>query len=319
MTARTVLAALALVAMGGCAASATPSGPASPPRTVVESVASAASTPTTTTVDRGVAHPSGLLTQLRLPGLDPRLNPAQVWLPPQYFDAARRTDRFPVLLAMAPMHGTGAVLLRKVDLPALALTTMKAGRTKPFILVALPSRSRFDWDSECMDLPGDASQTFFSHEVVQAVASAYATVAPGKGWYTTGFSTGGQCAALLQARHPEVFTASVSVGGYFTPEPEEKSVAQTTPQLVDDNSVLRMVERRTIRRLDLLDVASSNDSSTWGVRHHAPGKPDGADFHAAAKGFPGVEFRVFPGGGHSFPTYARQWQPSLEWLGTRGL
>lgn len=270
------------------------------------------------TVNRGAAHPHGLTTTLTIPGLDQRLQPAQVWLPPQYFGAPA-AQRFPVLLAMAPMHSTGKALDQAVKLSSLAEQTIAAGSTKPFILVLLPSRPRYDVDSECVDLPGVASQTFVTRQVTTEVAARFATLPLGQGWYTTGYSTGGQCAALLQARHPDLFTASVSVAGYFTPEYDAPGKRLATPELTAQNSPLELVKKRQLRRLDLLVVNATEDGASWGLPNHAPEKPDAQDFHRAARGLPGLDFLLFHGSRHAYVTYQPYWKPALEWLGKRGL
>lgn len=258
---------------------------------------------------------------LRVPGLDARLEPVKVWLPPQYFEASHKDDRFPVLVGIGAMHSTGESFIKTSAALSVARTAITRGRAKPFIGVYLPSRIDFDVDSECVDLPGLASQSFYTQQVVQVVQRSFATVAPGKGWYTEGYSTGGQCAALLQARHSEEFTASVNMAGYFTPMYDAAGARLATPELTRQNSPLAMVRKGQLTRYDLLSIASRKDKASWGTPGaQAPfGEGDGAQFHAAAKGLAGVEFVMADTLGHHAEQYLPYWTTAIDWLGARGL
>jgi len=72
--------------------------------------------------------------------------------------------------------------------------------------------------SECMD-SYDGRQTFetyISSTVVTYVDENYDTIQDPRARAIMGMSEGGYCAAMIAARHPDVFTTSISFSGYFT-------------------------------------------------------------------------------------------------------
>lgn len=267
-------------------------------------------------------HPGGKMMALTVPGADAPYNTVQVWLPPQYFERSQRDTHFPVLVAMNALHGTGAALASQVQGPARSVRAIAQGKASPFIVVWASSRVTAAVDSECVDLPnGVKGQSWFSDTLVKTVGQHFRTVAPGRGWFVAGYSTGGQCAAVLVARHPHVFTAGVNIAGYFTPMFDDPSVVASQPQLVAQNSPLAMVRAHQLKRFPVLSVMSRQDRQSWGTGSGpiSPENADGSQFEALARSVPGAAFLLLESGGHSRDPYYALWDEYLEWLGQQGL
>ena len=73
------------------------------------------------------------------------------------------------------------------------------------------------YDLECMNLPHDkpAAETWLSSDMHSFINSRIGTL-PLR-WGVMGVSTGGWCAAMLSTRHPDLYSAAVSIAGYYRP------------------------------------------------------------------------------------------------------
>jgi len=71
------------------------------------------------------------------------------------------------------------------------------------------------YDLECMNLPGTRprAETWLSSDM-HSYLSARLGMLDSK-WGVMGVSTGGWCAAMLSLRHPELYSAAVSIAGYY--------------------------------------------------------------------------------------------------------
>ena len=139
---------------------------------------------------------------------------AFIYLPPQYFQAAYRRRAFPAAEVFTGFPGTDLNLLKGLDFPARQLTEVQAHRGRPTVLVMLRPSVSFPRDTECTDVPsGPQALAFFAQDVPLAVAGHYRVQT--RGWGAIGDSTGGYCAAKLAMLHSDVFTAAVSLSGYF--------------------------------------------------------------------------------------------------------
>ena len=72
-------------------------------------------------------------------------------------------------------------------------------------------------DSQCADSTDKQMwlETFISTDVVQYVDTQFRTIKDPIARGIMGQSAGGFCAAMLLARHPDVFSTSISFSGYF--------------------------------------------------------------------------------------------------------
>ena len=73
------------------------------------------------------------------------------------------------------------------------------------------------YDLECMNLPGKkpAAETWLSEDMHSYVDAKLGL--PQSKWGIMGVSTGGWCSAMLSIRHPDLYSAAVSIAGYYRP------------------------------------------------------------------------------------------------------
>jgi hypothetical protein len=73
------------------------------------------------------------------------------------------------------------------------------------------------YDLECMNLPGTQpeAETWLSTDMHSYLATRLGMA--DSRWGIMGVSTGGWCAAMLSVRHPNLYSAAVSIAGYYRP------------------------------------------------------------------------------------------------------
>lgn len=73
------------------------------------------------------------------------------------------------------------------------------------------------YDLECMNLPKGkpAAETWLSTDMQAYVDSKLGL--PQSRWGVMGVSTGGWCSAMLSIKHPDLYSAAVSIAGYYRP------------------------------------------------------------------------------------------------------
>jgi S-formylglutathione hydrolase FrmB len=135
-----------------------------------------------------------------------------VYTPPEYDSSP---DRLYPVLYEAPTGlelwngGTGVIgaLDQLID----------SGEMPAAIVVFIDSSGATFPDSQCADSTDKQMwlETFISGDVVRYVDSQFRTIKEPIARGIMGQSAGGFCAAMLLARHPDVFTTSISFSGYF--------------------------------------------------------------------------------------------------------
>ncbi|GAB49743.1 alpha/beta hydrolase [Mobilicoccus pelagius] len=84
-------------------------------------------------------------------------------------------------------------------------------------VVLLPDWSPRELDTECVDGPASAMETWLTTDVPAWAARTFGVPAERTAWTALGYSAGGWCAAMSAMRHPETYAAAVSLGGYTRP------------------------------------------------------------------------------------------------------
>ena len=86
-------------------------------------------------------------------------------------------------------------------------------------------------------------------------------------WFVAGWSTGGFCAALMMAKHPDKFYAGAVLAPYYTPVFEDFSILRGRTHLVTENSPRQLVAHGKVKSLRLLSIMSMQDPQSWGDRN----------------------------------------------------
>jgi len=254
----------------------------------------------------------GKLERIRIPGASTGLSTeGYVYLPPQYFQPEYQNKKFPAVIAITGFPGDAKNLITKLNYPSSELQLIKDGKSKPTVLVMMRPSPAMPRDTECEDIPGGPqSETYFAKDVPQAIRGSY-RIAEGAGsWGVIGNSTGGYCALKLAMKHPDVFSAAVSLSGYYRAAEDP-----TTGDLFGGNQ-----QRRDAADLDwrLANLPKPQVSLLVGGSKEGDG-----DYYSATRKFidgakggaTKVSSITLDTGGHNFNTWSRMLPASLGWLG----
>jgi dienelactone hydrolase len=239
------------------------------------------------------------------------VDPAFVYLPPQYFQEEFAHRALPATQVLAGVPGSDLGLLRSLDYPARLLTEIDAHRARPMVLVMMSPSVAPPRDTECTDVPaGPQALTFLAADVPEAVAASY-RVQP-RGWGAIGFSTGGYCAAKLAMTHSETFSAAVTLSGYFRALQD-----RSTGDLWGGSAVVRRLNDLEWRLQHLpsppvsLLVTTARDEA--GPGGYAASRRF-LDLASSTGGAMRVDALVAERGGHNYATATAHLPRSLSWL-----
>ncbi|GGL92051.1 alpha/beta hydrolase [Nakamurella endophytica] len=150
------------------------------------------------------------------PGSSGRLT---VWFPTDYTEKAFQDRRYAVLEAFHGVPGT----------PTQYTRTMRLGNTMAAVIgraeladtvVVMPWISPGGVDTECVDggAGGIPMETWLTDTVTGWVDQHLRVDTSRSAWATMGFSAGGYCATMLAMLHPALYSAAISLGGYYQAE-----------------------------------------------------------------------------------------------------
>jgi S-formylglutathione hydrolase FrmB len=138
-----------------------------------------------------------------------------VYLPPAWFATPRPT--LPALMLIAGSPGTPADWTRSARADEIADSFARAHHgLAPILVMPDPNGGPFA-DTECVDGPRGAADTFLSEDVRNFVITRYNAGARAVDWAIAGLSEGGTCALTLSLRHPDKFAFAGDFGGEIAP------------------------------------------------------------------------------------------------------
>jgi len=156
-----------------------------------------------------------------------------VWLPQSYFDPAHKDHRFAVLEAFHGIPGNSHQLSQSLGFASLVNDAIQSS-TLVDTVVVMPTYQIDGADTECVN--GGAGQPqaedWLSADVTGWIEQNLRVSGDRRSWATWGFSAGAYCASMLTMLHPALFSAAISLGGYFKPtfEPAYVPFAADSPQ-----------------------------------------------------------------------------------------
>ncbi|WP_220182752.1 alpha/beta hydrolase [Sphaerisporangium album] len=251
----------------------------------------------------------GRLQQVVISGATSRLSsPAYIYLPPQYFEERYANTRFPVIVALTGYPGDARNLVTRMNMPAVAARAIDRREMIPTIMVLMRPTVAPPRDTECVDVPGGPqAETYFTKDLKEAMAGSFRVGTDAANWGILGASTGGYCALKIAMRHPEAYSAAVSLSGYFKPP-----IDATTGDLFGGSRKLRN-ENDMMWRLDHLPhppISVLVTSSRKGESNY----PSTLAFLRAVKPPMQAASLILPSGGHNFNTWIRELPQALPWL-----
>lgn len=240
------------------------------------------------------------------------VDPAFVYLPPQYFQKAYARQRFPVIVALSGYPGSIFNLAEHLRVSQTAGQLQKSGQMQPTIMVMIRPTIAPPRDTECVDVPGGPqTETFLAQDLPQALKSAYRVGHDASAWGVMGYSSGGSCALQLTMRNPGVYTTA----GALSPDYKVKD-DPTTGNLFGDgpNRIDRINEHDLMWRLKHLP-APQVSVMVAESKHGERGYPQTLAFINAVKAPMRVASIQPDQGSHNFPTWVREMPGALKWMG----
>lgn len=239
------------------------------------------------------------------------VDPAFVYLPPQYFQKAYHRQRFPVIVALSGYPGSIFNLAQYLRVSQTAGELQKSGQMQPTIMVMIRPTIAPPRDTECVDVPGGPqTETFLAKDLPDALKASYRVGHDASAWGVMGYSSGGTCALQLTMRNPHVYTTA----GALSPDYKIKDDA-TTGNLF--GSGLGRVNR--INGHDLMWRLKHLPAPQVSVlvadsKHGEKGYPQTLAFIKAVKAPMRVVSILPESGSHNFPTWVREMPATLKWM-----
>ncbi|MEV7803818.1 alpha/beta hydrolase-fold protein [Microbispora sp. NPDC088329] len=253
--------------------------------------------------------PAGRLEQVTINGARTGLSSSgYVYLPPQYFDKKYAGRRFPVILGLTGYPGDAENLVTRLNLPTLTASSILAHEIGPTVLVLMRPTVAPPRDTECVDVPGGPQvETYFTSDVPKAMAATYRVGSGAANWGVLGGSTGGYCALKMTMRHPEAFSAAVSLSGYFhaLTDMTTGDLFGGNRRLQDENDLMWRLANLPAPPVSVLVTSSRQGESDYQATER---------FLSAVKPPMRASSLILPSGGHNFATWNRELPQALPWL-----
>jgi S-formylglutathione hydrolase FrmB len=262
---------------------------------------------------RARASGHGLVVRITIPGTRSGIGNfgALVYLPIQYGMPAYRHRSFPVVELIAGSPGTPQTWTGPLKVARVLDTEIAAGRSLPLIAVMPSQDVAGGRDTQCVKVVGGPDvETYLTSDVREVITHAYrANTQPGS-WALMGYSSGGYCATNLAMRHPDLFTAAVSIAGYARPAHDHQTgeLFGHDARLRDENTPTWRAVHLTPPDIAVLLMSSAQDPETYA---------DARTMAAAARLPFSVTLLSLRHGGHNFEVWRAEEPVAFDWVSAR--
>ncbi|MFR0357415.1 alpha/beta hydrolase [Streptomyces sediminimaris] len=239
------------------------------------------------------------------------VDPAFVYLPPQYFQKAYHRQRFPVIVALSGYPGSIFNLAQYLRVSQTAAALQRSGQMQPTIMVMIRPTIAPPRDTECVNVPGGPqTETFLAKDLPEALKATYRAGHDASSWGVMGYSSGGSCALQLTMRNPGVYTTA----GALSPDYKVKD-DPTTGNLFGSGlgRVKRVNGHDLMWRLKHLP-APQVSVLVADSKHGERGYPQTLAFIKAVRAPMRVVSILPDQGSHNFPTWTREMPATLKWM-----
>ncbi|MEV0274878.1 alpha/beta hydrolase-fold protein [Streptomyces sp. NPDC050610] len=240
------------------------------------------------------------------------INPAFVYLPPQYFQKQFQRQRFPVAVVISGYPGGIMNLAQHLQVPQTASELINANKMQPTVIVMIRPTIAPPRDTECVDVPGGPqAETFFTKDLPEALKQTYRVGHDSSAWGAMGYSSGGSCALQLAMREPGVYPAAASLSGdykiandlttgnLFGTGPDSKKKEH-------EHDLIWRLKNMPVPRVSVLVTSSKKGEKNYG---------ETKKFLDAIKAPMSKSAIILEEGSHHFTTWRREIGPALEWMG----
>jgi S-formylglutathione hydrolase FrmB len=170
-------------------------------------------------IDTSLAQQDGFTIRLKVPGTLSHLTRiVWVYLPPQYFRAAYRNYRFPVMELFHGFPGVPRDWITLLGITGTLREEIALGRARPVVLVVPDVNGTRGVSLQCLNqLHGVQDATYLARDLPAAMTRVLRVQPPGPAWGLAGYSEGGFCAADLGLRYGRSYGFAGVLSGYFAP------------------------------------------------------------------------------------------------------
>jgi enterochelin esterase-like enzyme len=242
-----------------------------------------------------------------------------LYLPPQYFQPAYRTYRFPVIELIHGQPGVPQDWITVVGVTRALDRLLRDKLAQPAVLVMPDVNGGARISLQCLNqVGGPQDLTYLAVDLPAQVARMLRVSRPGQAWGVAGYSEGGFCAANMALRYPHRYGFAGVLSGYFTPL--DNQLAGTGRPVSPFGGDDRLRDENTP-----LDELPNLPAATVIPRFWlAAGATDGQDVLSAERFWrelrprqPDAPLTLTPGSGHSMTTWRAQIPSMLTWMTPR--
>ena len=247
------------------------------------------------------ASTSGQWVHFILPGRESGITQdATAWLPPSYMAQPQRA--YPVITAFTGFPGDVRTYTKAMDIGHHIRSAVSGGTMREAIVV-IPDVYPGNNDTECVDSDHGRWETYVSKDVVSWIHENLRVSSDRAAWSTLGYSAGGWCPAMFAVRHPQIWSSSVNLAGYFAPMYSPGQQWKTADPAAYD---LASVVRRDTPDVRLWFFSGGEDTVSVNAVH---------GFAPAVSAPTSLETNISQSGAHRVALWEAQLDSSLAWLG----
>jgi len=243
-----------------------------------------------------------------------------VYLPPQYFQPAYRTYRFPAIELIHGQPGGPQDWITVVGVTHAYHRLLAHKHAQPAVLV-MPDANGGDRISlQCLNqVGGPQDLTYLAVDLPGQITQKLRVAPPGRAWGVAGYSEGGFCAANMALRYPHRYGFAGVLSGYFAPFDNQLAGSGRPVSPFGGNARLR--EQNTPFD-ELLNLPATTVIPRFWLGAGAADRQAVADamrfWQELRPRQPNAPLTFNPGSGHTMITWRAQVPSMLRWM-TPGL
>ena len=264
-----------------------------------------------------LARQQGYTVRLAVAGPRSRITrTVYVYLPPQYFQSAYRSYRFPVIELIHGQPGEPQDWINVVGVTVTLDQLMNQKVAQPAVLVMPDANGGQRVSLQCLNQAGGPQDlTYLALDLPVQVAHIFRVQPPGHAWGVAGYSEGGFCSANMALRFPSRYGAAGVLSGYFAPL-DNRLGNRARPVSPFGGSRKLQQENTPLDEIRQLPAGAAIPRFWIGAgRNNGPDADDAKFFWQELQlRQADVPLLLTPGGGHNMITWRAQVPPMLRWM-----
>jgi enterochelin esterase-like enzyme len=267
-----------------------------------------------------LAQQQGYTLRLAVPGRRSHITRAvYVYLPPQYFQAAYRKYRFPVLELIHGQPGSPQDWINVVGVTSILAQLVSTRVAQPAVLVMPDANGAPDVSLQCLNQAGGPQDlTYLAQDLPAAISHLLRVQPPGPAWGVAGYSEGGFCAANMALHFRDDYGFAGVLSGYFKPYDNNLGQPSRLVNPFGGNKGLQQANT-PLKEVEALPPGAVVPRFWLGA-----GSGDNVDVANTQIFWQALQLRqtdvpltLTPGGGHSMITWRAEVPSMLTWMTPR--